>query len=31
MKKKKETAFTIDDEVESLKQSFTVIHLWQKM
>ena len=31
MKKKKEKAFTIDDEVESLKQSFTVIHLWQKM
>lgn len=30
-KKKKEKAFTIDDEVESLKQSFTVIHLWQKM
>lgn len=29
--KKKEKAFTIDDEVESLKQSFTVIHLWQKM
>lgn len=30
-KKRKEKAFTIDDEVESLKQSFTVIHLWQKM